>query len=158
AVTRVVRLDRSGTTQITKNYLVKVDSARTGTTCQAGTPWSTFAQDANNTVWPSGAGCSTLDPQQGNPGAANELKNHSGAVAYLDISDASSRKLKFVNVHPASGTKYQSPLAKNATTGKKTQANCDLSAATLPSGGANGAVGLNAADGWATNNASGNHG
>src|SRR5262252_2367368 len=54
AVTRQVRLDKSGSTQIVKNYLSNVDGNRPGATCAAGTTWTTLAQDANNTVWPDG--------------------------------------------------------------------------------------------------------
>jgi ABC-type phosphate transport system substrate-binding protein len=60
AVTRVVRLDDSGTTQIFKNYLQKIDGSRTnfpgpsplGYTCDTGTTWTALAAASPNRVWP----------------------------------------------------------------------------------------------------------
>src|SRR5262249_30885274 len=60
-VTRVVRLDKSGTTQIFKNYLKNVNQA--GPLCDGASVWggaSGLFLDANNTTWPTTGTCSQL--------------------------------------------------------------------------------------------------
>src|SRR5262249_46338363 len=55
AVTRVVRLDDSGTTQIFKNHLAKVDGGRAGGSCDVGTTgvtWTTLRDTSPNFQWP----------------------------------------------------------------------------------------------------------
>jgi ABC-type phosphate transport system substrate-binding protein len=155
SVRRVVRNDKSGTTQIFKNYLVKADDKRKTTTCSAGTKWDFYAQDANNQVWPNSGTCSTLDNAgAGNGGVATEIKGNVGAVGYVDLSDANARGLKFAKVKSKTAG-FASPFKASS---KKT-ANCDIGSATLPDGGsANGMVGLVAGDNWGTDNPSGNHG
>src|SRR5262249_7287095 len=109
AVTRVIRLDDSGTTQIFKNYLSKVDGARTGSTCDSGTTWTTLQAASPNVNWPgfvaSGsaqqgvaatATCSALDTGNinGNNGVLNVCnavvagtQAIAGAVCYADLPD-----------------------------------------------------------------------
>ena len=156
AIKRVVRLDKSGTTQIFKNYLAKVDGA--SAQCD-GSNWATLAQDANNTVWPSGGTCTTLlrGATSGNPAVAAVIASTKDTIGYVDLSDAASRGLKYATVHAAVGSKFVNPLVKNKATGAKTLANCDLSSATLPGSTNNDSVGLGT-DTWATDNSSGNHG
>lgn len=158
-VTRVVRLDKSGTTQIYKNYLQNVDPNRSGAVCAAGNGWTFYAQDANNQTWPEGSGCSDLTrpATSGNAAVVGLCKTTAGAVCYGDIADFALQNLKSVKVRSATAG-YVPPLVNNPNTGQKTQSNCSTADASLPGTTASDAVGLNATDTWATDNPSGNHG
>jgi ABC-type phosphate transport system substrate-binding protein len=167
SVTRVVRMDKSGTTQITKNYLAKVDPNRTGAVCDPGDPWTTLAQDAHNQDWPTGAGCSTLTrpATSGGPAVVSLCTVTVGSFCYADEADIVAGAAKTATVRNGANSSFQTPLATNPATGLKTQANCDASPATLPGAGLGTAsarqdasVGLNAGDNWGIDNPSGNHG
>jgi ABC-type phosphate transport system substrate-binding protein len=77
-VTRVVRLDDSGTTQIDKNYLAKVDPSRTAATgdtptCDTGQLWSALKSASgpnNNQVWPGFTSTGSPDYIAATTGAA----------------------------------------------------------------------------------------
>jgi hypothetical protein len=163
AVTRIVRLDKSGTTQIDKNYLSRVDPNRTGALCSPGTTWTSLAQDANNVNWPTGTGCSTLTRPgtTGNPAVVALCNSTDGAFCYGDIADFVLQGLVSATVRNATDTSFIAPLTKNSSTGLVTQANCDTSAGSLPGSPtptANDVVNLNAVDNWGIDNPSGNHG
>jgi ABC-type phosphate transport system substrate-binding protein len=114
AVTRVVRFDDSGTTQIFKTYLKNVDGARTGATCDPTTIWSTLFSASPNTAWPgyttvnttlpgqfqaATATCSALqqgdttgnngvlDECIGNTGGGNTITAIGGTICYADLPD-----------------------------------------------------------------------
>lgn len=160
AVTRVVRMDRSGTTQIYKNYLQRVDPDRTGAVCAPGSGWTFYAQDAQNQNWPEGAGCSALTRPgtSGNEAVVTLCKATTGAVCYAEIADMAIQKLAAAEVRAGAGTKFVPPLKKNKTTRKKTESNCSTANASLPGTTPSDAVGLDPNDTWATDNPSGNHG
>jgi hypothetical protein len=156
AVTRVVRLDAAQTTQNLKNYLVHADNNRaTAIHCFTGGSWAPYANPAFNTNWPSdnGTNCSPLTPPT-NSGDGPQLSlcaSTPGAICYADLpAMAVQSTLIRPSVRNASDTAYAAP-----STG--TNANCSFAAMSLPLG-AGGAVGLNTADDWATDNAAGNHG
>lgn len=166
-VERVVRLDRSGTTQIFKNYLQRADTTRTGATCQPATQWSTFAQDANNTAWPDGVGtCSPLTRGyvNGNTGVLGTCAGTSGqpanpgAVCYADLADqvsGSYPNLIRSTLRNATDTTFVS--AQSGTS----RANCNFASISPPGGGTAGAVGLNTGgnpDNWAIDGPVGNRG
>jgi ABC-type phosphate transport system substrate-binding protein len=67
AVTRIVRFDSSGTTQIYKNFLNNFDSLGTTVPCD-GITWNNYWQNANNQKWP---GLNTTTGQ-GSPGSNSE--------------------------------------------------------------------------------------
>lgn len=163
-VKRAVRFDKSGTTQVHKNYLVAVDNTRaTSTTCDVGTQWSFYAQDANNQSWPSGAGCSPLINSGANGGGSlvTFCNNAAqvGAICYADLKDvpASFANLTRSSLLAGVGGLYVPPNSGTAS-------NCDASFVTTPSGG----VGLSydtstdptTWDTWASDNVQngGNHG
>lgn len=159
-VIRVVRLEKSGTTQIFKNYLAKVDPNRSGATCAPANGWTFYAQDAQNTNWPTGGSeCSALirPDTSGNLAVVTKCKATIGGICYADIADALQNKLKLAKVRNGTDTAFQASAANDPVTLKKTRANCDPSAASLPGTTASDAVGLNASDTWAIDNASGNH-
>jgi ABC-type phosphate transport system substrate-binding protein len=160
AVTRVVRLDKSGTTQIYKNYLAKVDPTRAGAVCDPGDSWTTLAQDAHNLDWPTGAGCSTLTrpATSGNPAVVTLCLSTDGSFCYGDIADFALQGLVSATVRNHANSSFVAALKTNGITHQKTQSNCDTSTATLPGTTAADAVGLNGSDNWASDNASGNHG
>jgi ABC-type phosphate transport system substrate-binding protein len=164
-ITRVVRQDNSGTTNITKLYLARVDEARTGAVCAPGKKWSEY-NGSPNTVWPGKqeAGkegeCSaiTTGEKSGNPQLLKKLSETEGSVGYADLGDAVTNEeakkagVFFAHLQNATGNEFVAP-----NTGKG--ANCDYRSLSLPAGGsAEGAVGLNAEDNWATDNKEGNRG
>jgi ABC-type phosphate transport system substrate-binding protein len=184
AVTRVVRLDDSGTTQIFKNYLSHIDGGRTNAaaTCDTGTTWSSLAGVSPNTTWPgfvpSGTAqqgvaatgtCSAIDTGDvnGNNGVLDVCdaviagtQPIAGAICYADLPDlraftcTGTCPVVAASVRNASDTSFQAPSAVS-------RANCSFGAIFAPSGGNSGAVGLNVSgtpDTWATDNSTGNHG
>ena len=149
-VTRVVRLDKSGTTQIFKNYLKNVDGSRTGAGCSTGTTWTSLALDANNVTWPSSGTCSTLQRGDinGNPGVLHEVFGSasvtaiSGAIGYADVADfkgytpvPSTLRVSLANVRNATDTSFQPSTSGNVS-------NCSFSTMSTPSG-TGGPVGQN---------------
>jgi ABC-type phosphate transport system substrate-binding protein len=174
-VTRVVREDNSGTTNIFKNFLIHADNARSTTTQCLGHSGSTEAlqtwasyNGSPNTTWPGGTATSTgfqanaLDgtcsaatnaTTSGGPALFTVLQNTAGSVGYLDLADyenasenPNSVPITAALVQNGAGTTYQPPVSVKL-------ANCNFSSGTLPSGGVSGTVGLNAGDTWANDNA-----
>jgi ABC-type phosphate transport system substrate-binding protein len=155
AIARVVRFDNSGTTAIFKGYLVRADNERTTTvSCTGGSPTKTwtFYDGSPNTLWPgqtAGDGtCSAIVTAGTSGGQAliTKLKATEGGVGYADLADAAGQGLIMSNVRNATNTSYQAP-----SSGKG--ANCDYSVLSLPGATSSDAVGLNAEDTWANNNA-----
>jgi ABC-type phosphate transport system substrate-binding protein len=168
-ITRVVRQDDSGTTNIFKQYLARADAARTSAVCGvvAGVTklWLEY-DNTPNTSWPG-----TKEPgkegectevvtgeKSGNPELLKKLAATEAGVGYADLGDVATNtevnKAGFVQAHiqNATGTEF---VAANSGKG----ASCDYRSLTLPAGGSpEGAVGLNAEDNWATDNKEGNRG
>jgi ABC-type phosphate transport system substrate-binding protein len=168
-ITRVVRQDNSGTTNIFKFYLEKVAEARTGAVCGVfkgkTEPWSAYNNPPNN-VWPG-----TVHPgeegectevvhgeKSGNPELLKKLESIEGGIGYTDLADA----VKYKEEHPTSGiffnavqnstgSSFQQPKAGNG-------ANCEYKGITVPGTSAGEFVGLNPEESWANNNPEGNHG
>jgi hypothetical protein len=154
AITRVVRLDKSGTTQTFKNGLRNMDGNRT--LCDAGanaitpdtwggsTPGTGFSADANNTVWPSGGTCANnLDAKSGTGAVVTETQAVDGAVGYGDLSAWPTTGVIFANLTTATGSTI-GPGSPGGTS------NCDLGAKGLPGSTNNDAVGLNTTSSWAS--------
>jgi ABC-type phosphate transport system substrate-binding protein len=163
-ITRVVREDNSGTTNITKFYLIKVDNERTGAVCAPGKKWEEY-NGSPNTVWPGkqskeeGA-CSeiTTGEKSGNPEVLKTLIAHEASVGYADLGDATTFQKEhegdgviFAHIQNATGTEFVAP-----NTGKG--ANCDYRTLSLPGGSPESAVGLDPEDNWASDNTPGNRG
>lgn len=172
SIARVVRQDNSGTTQVFKNYLAKVDPALNAAGCatNAGFDWTTLRNAPSpNTGWPGGGAAGT----GGTPTAiavgaavpANPNANCSPVVSatasgatnlravldqagfsgigYLDLADTvAGVNLIKPSVRNAADTGY---IAPNVAT----RANCNFSTVSAPAGTPDGAVGLDAADTWA---------
>jgi ABC-type phosphate transport system substrate-binding protein len=164
-VTRVVRSDSSGTTQNFKNYLAAVDPSGTCSTATTNaSPWSTLVLNANNTKWPTGGSCSTLVTGHisGNLGVLDNCTGSNGqtkvigAICYADLPDFENLAYQGV----AGFDTAQLPAAVGGAFVKPFQshrANCDFSGVATPGGSNDGAVGLNASDNWALDQASNNH-
>jgi ABC-type phosphate transport system substrate-binding protein len=161
AVTRVVRFDNSGTTNIFKQYLIKVDNERTGATCAPGEKWSgKYFEGGKNTEWPGTKGetpCSTITNagKSGNGELIIKLKATEGGIGYADLNEAEGSALLLPNIQNATSTSFQPPAIGKA-------ANCDLKKLEAPPGiTASEAVGLNEKNNWAndndTVNKTGNH-
>jgi ABC-type phosphate transport system substrate-binding protein len=161
-ILRRVRSDDSGTTQIQKNYLAKVDPAGPGCDGLAGSDWTSLRNAAApNNRWPNlpqvnpaapssaaaTATCSAISSHNGNPGVAAAVNTTAGAVGYIDVADATSAapNATQASVRNATDTDFVDPA--NGST-----ANCNFGPVAPPAG-QNGAVGLNAADSWSNNNA-----
>jgi ABC-type phosphate transport system substrate-binding protein len=162
-ILRKVRADDSGTTQIMKNYLAKVDPSSPGCDGLASTSWGTLRNaPAPNTQWPNltspgashtlnniaaTATCSAIESGDGNPGVAGLVEGNPGAVGYLDVADATNLAPNAIQaaVRNQTDTAFIDPA-----TG--TTANCNFTTVQAPPG-INGAVGLAAGDTWSANNA-----
>jgi ABC-type phosphate transport system substrate-binding protein len=142
AVTRVVRLDKSGTTQTFKNYLKNADGGRT--LCD-GTTWTTLATDANNVNWPTTAPCPANLARPATSGGAavvSLVSTTDGAFGYADYADWISKGIPLAKVSNAAGA-FQSPGTGNS-------ASCGFSGAVLPGTSIGDAVGTNTTLNWAT--------
>jgi ABC-type phosphate transport system substrate-binding protein len=153
AITRVVRQDTSGTTNIFKQYLIKVDDERAGATCAAGEKWS-GKYFTTNTEWPGKqkpgeeGTCSaiTTGAKSGNGEEIAKLKETVGGIGYADLNEAEGSTLLLPNIQNATKTSFQPPAIGKA-------ANCDLKKLEAPPGlTASEAVGLNEKNNWANNN------
>ena len=157
-VTRVVRQDSSGTTNILKQYLIRVDNERTGATCGviSGATQNWEAYFTTNTEWPGKqkvgeeGTCSaiTTGAASGGPELIAKLKETAGGVGYIDLAEAISQPgIVLASVQNATGTKFEAPSIGGGP------ANCLYSALPAPPGSSNSdAVGLNAEDNWSNNN------
>ncbi len=163
AVTRVVRQDSSGTTNILKQYLIRDDNARPEQKCGviSGAIQNWEAYFSTNTEWPgfttkhaaSEEGtCSTLTKPEksGNPEVIAKVKSINGAVGYADLPQAQKEGASLVEatVQNSTATGYQSPVAGKG-------ANCTYAGVVNPpgNGGAGEAVGIGNTEGknWANN-------
>jgi len=149
-ITRVVREDNSGTTNIFKLYLGRVDNSRTGATCDPSLTW-TAANVSPNTDWPSGSGCTpvTSATTSGGPALLSTLESTPGGIGYADLADADASTVSGLiqaTVQNAAGTSYTSPASGKG-------ANCTYSSLTLPGFSSSDAVGLNLTDNWGNDNA-----
>lgn len=157
AITRVVRADSSGTTNIFKQYLIRADTARTAQKCAEGKKWEGYF--TTNTEWPGKqkpgeeGTCSTITTAATSGGSAliKKLKETPAGVGYADLADAVGQEgLTIPNVQNATGTSFQAPnLGKGA--------NCTFGVLSLPGSTSSDAVGLDSEDNWANNNEEVNH-
>ncbi len=157
AVTRVVRLDNSGTTQIFKTYLNHVDPTRTGgtgETCDVGTgadtnsTWTELVGQSPNTNWPGftpggtlGTGCTAvvqgdvngnngvLDECEGNTAGGNTITGVVGAICYADLPD----QHHFGDASPNGGGHGGAPGCSPCTGIVATVQNATLTAFVAPS-------------------------
>lgn len=154
-VTRVVRQDSSGTTNILKQFLIRADNVRTGgeRTCAVGKNWEAYF--TTNTEWPGKQSpttegtCSTIitGEKSGGPELIKKLGETPGGVGYIDLAEASVSGIILASVQPATLSGFQSPSLGGGA------ANCLYSALPAPPGSsASEAVGLNPEDNWSNNN------
>jgi len=162
AITRVVRQDSSGTTNILKQYLIRVDNERTGATCGVLSSviqkWEAYF--TTNTEWPGkqkvgeeGTCTAIIAPaKSGNPEELAKLKETAGGVGYVDLAEAIGQSgIVLASVQNATGTHFEAPSVGGGA------ANCLYSVVSLPGSSKNDAVGLNAEDSWSNNNEGENH-
>jgi len=161
-ITRVVRQDSSGTTNILKQYLIRVDNERTGATCGVLSSviqkWEAYF--TTNTEWPGkqkvgeeGTCTAIIAPaKSGNPEELAKLKETAGGVGYVDLAEAIGQSgIVLASVQNATGTHFEAPSVGGGA------ANCLYSVVSLPGSSKNDAVGLNAEDSWSNNNEGENH-
>lgn len=157
AVTRVVRQDSSGTTNIFKQYLIRAENERSSSvTCAVGKKWSEYF--TTNTEWPGKQNvgkegtCSTITtgPKSGNLELLTKLKETDGGVGYVDLGqEAGATGVIVATVESSLKTEqFEAP-----NTGKA--ANCTFAGVVTPpgNGSAAEAVGLFNTEGhnWANN-------
>jgi phosphate transport system substrate-binding protein len=108
-ITPVVRSDSSGTTQNFTTYLTKADP----------TDWTLGA--SKTIKWPS-------NPTEGNgnPGVANAIKAKSGAIGYVDFSDAEATNLTWAKVKNVAGNYIDATLAGASAAAADATVNPDL--------------------------------
>jgi ABC-type phosphate transport system substrate-binding protein len=152
-ITRAVRPDSAGTTEIFKSYLVGSVNTRPGTlTCDVTKTWKEYTSP--NTIWPgkapeSATGCSPIivSAKSGGPAEVELVQATNGSVGYADLPDAAANDVGLILPTVESATLTQSYQAPN----KGKAANCNFNSLTLPGLTANEAVGLNTSENWATN-------
>lgn len=154
-ITRVVRFDNSGTTNIFKSFLIRAENSRNGgaPTC-AKEPWS-FYNSSPNTKWPSkseGGTCTEVvtGGTSGNPALIAKLKTVEGGIGYADLSNATGAEVEgagFVNptVQNAIKTAFEAPEEGSG-------ANCTYKVVSPPGVTAEESVGLNPKNSWSNNN------
>jgi ABC-type phosphate transport system substrate-binding protein len=157
-VTRVVREDSSGTTNILKQYLIRVDNERTGSACGVISSviqkWEAYF--TTNTEWPGKqkvgeeGTCSpiTTGALSGGGELLAKLKTVEGGVGYIDLAEAVEQPgIVLASVDNATGTKFEAPSIGGGA------ANCLYTALPAPPGSSNAAaVGLDLEDNWSNNN------
>ena len=116
-ITRVVRLDSSGTTHIFKAYLSLVDTGKikmeafpeeiggTKTGCGEALPeaeesWAEVAAGCQNQRWPAAAKV-VRNTEAGNPGVINKVNSTPSSIGYADMAVA--REYKFFSEAAAGG-------------------------------------------------------
>ena len=152
AVTRIVRQDSSGTTNIFKQYLIRAENERTGQLCAVGKLWEAYF--STNTEWPGKqkpteeGTCSAITTalKSGNPELIAKLKETQGGIGYADLPQAVGNGFVIATVQSATGNSgYQSPVNGKA-------ANCSYTSVQPPVGSASNAVGLSGEGAnWANN-------
>jgi ABC-type phosphate transport system substrate-binding protein len=168
AITRVVRLDKSGTTQIFKNFLSNSDGSRhlndapcTDTAGLGDVTWTTFAADANNQKWPDdgGSACSLLvhGAANGNVEVVKRCTSSGqggtgtgGEACYADLSDIAPHRsgtgpIILASIRNSTDTAFVQPVTSN-------QANCAFGGISLPGTTPQDHVGLNSTDNWGFDN------
>jgi ABC-type phosphate transport system substrate-binding protein len=157
-VTRVVREDSSGTTNILKQYLIRVDNERTGSSCgqisSVIQKWEAYF--TTNTEWPGKqkvgeeGTCSaiTTGALSGGGELLAKLKTVDGGIGYIDLAEAVGQTgIVLATVNNATGTKFEAPSIGGGA------ANCLYTALPAPPGSSNAAaVGLDLEDNWSNNN------
>jgi phosphate transport system substrate-binding protein len=93
----VHRSEGSGTTDIFTDYLSKVSAE-----------WKTKVGRGSSVQWPAGIGA------QGNEGVANQIRNTSGGVGYIELAYARQNKISYGSVKNQKGN-YIDPDPKNVT-------------------------------------------
>ncbi len=152
-ITRVVRSDTAGSTNVLKQYLNNVTSD--GTTC-AGLPWTSYLGGSVNNTWPQGGsscGADTINAgANGGQAQLQLLQNTNGGIGYAALSDAATDTTGLITagVQNAVGTSFQPPQVG-------TGANCSFSGISIPGYGvADALVGLDATDNWSVDNETAN--
>jgi ABC-type phosphate transport system substrate-binding protein len=81
-ITRVVRLEGSGTTAIFKKFLFQINQAPVDETKN----WNNLAEENKNLSWPAEA--ENLERGKGNPGVAAGIVAKAGSIGYVNLADA----------------------------------------------------------------------
>jgi ABC-type phosphate transport system substrate-binding protein len=159
AIIRVVRSDTAGQTDIFKQYLIRAENERTGSTCAPGKKWEAYLK--TDTQWPGlqskstegGAECSEIVTSLKSGGAAEveRIKEFPNGVGYVDLSEAEQPGFIIPEVLNATATAYEAPNEGDA-------ANCNLKVVSLPGSTPSEAVGLNLLNNWGNNNEINGHG
>ena len=143
AVTRIVRQDSSGTTNIFKQYMIRAENERTGQACAPGKLWEVY--NKTNTEWPGlqkkgeEGTCSAIEhaEKSGNPELLKKLEKTQGGIGYADLPQAEEYP-QFVQASVTNST-GTSPQPPSSSTG----ANCTYTGVvSLPGSTAAEAVGL----------------
>ncbi len=118
SITVVHRSDASGTTNQFTKYL----------TLAAGTSWTLGTGDTVNWAASTTAG-------NGNPGVAQAIKATTGAIGYVDFSDATASKLVFASIKNKAGN-FEKPSLSGASSALATaQINANLTYVALDASG-----------------------
>ena len=87
AILTIHRSDASGTNYITTNYLSSVSST-----------WSTSIGTGKSVQWPSNS-----EGGKGNPGVSAAIKQHSGAIGYVELAYALDNNIPFAQLKNRDG-------------------------------------------------------
>jgi ABC-type phosphate transport system substrate-binding protein len=88
-ITRLVRLDASGTTHILKKYLDVIDSSPLATEADGEKTWTELSEGELNTVWPTKAHVQKA-LAEGGGALVTEVANVESSIGYASLADARS--------------------------------------------------------------------
>jgi ABC-type phosphate transport system substrate-binding protein len=147
-ITRVVRLDGSGTTYQFKNYLTKINGKGV-LPCTGGKVWKELLDvPTPNITWPESCEATTLSPllrgkKNGNASLIERLNETSGSIGYSALSDAKIGKAPVILSLQNNGKTTKKPTYAKGWTGELS--NCGTAVYTVPKPAREGeGTGLNA--------------
>jgi ABC-type phosphate transport system substrate-binding protein len=88
-ITRLVRLDQSGTTHILKKYLNIIDSSPLATEADGEQTWNELSEGELNTVWPTAAHVQKA-AAEGGGALVTEVAKVESSIGYASLADARS--------------------------------------------------------------------
>jgi ABC-type phosphate transport system substrate-binding protein len=119
AITRVVRLDGSGTTHVFKKYLNLINTATFETEKAETKTWDEISEGTENTTWPAAA--AVVRPSATGGGAlVSKVASTPGSIGYANLADARANgEFSKTGKGGKETGKFWTPVQNNGTSTKK---------------------------------------
>jgi ABC-type phosphate transport system substrate-binding protein len=112
-ITRVVRLDRSGTTHVFKKYLNLINGTAFDTEKSESKTWGQLSEGAENTTWPK-ADAAVRPAASGGGALVAKVAETPSSIGYANLADARSNgKFSDTGVGGAGTAKFWAPVQRN---------------------------------------------